>query len=130
MNNEEKVKLALRIIDEIPPLYHPRIGGSLALYIYKEESNVRDIDLIVDKIDEKLKLPYKQLHFNHALRLNDSIRYEIDGVIVEIHESLMPYNPICGKIEPIGNIIKSRQLIKRFLNIVYGETVQKWRSKQ
>lgn len=118
----EKINIALKIINEINSFddkYMPKIGGSLALYYYGIVNNVNDIDIIVNDIDG-INLPYNKIPLVHSKRLNKTISYDVNGVKVDIIESLMPrkYN---GNFEDIDNILYSKKIIKRFINLVYNE---------
>ncbi len=117
---EDKIKIALKIIDEINGLdinYLPKIGGSLALYHYGVCETVNDIDIIVNTIND-LKLPYEIREISHKERLNGTVSYMVDGVKVDIIQSIMPrkYN---GEFEDLDNIIYSKKIINNFINIHY-----------
>lgn len=118
----EKINIALKIINEINSFddkYMPKIGGPLALYYYGIVNNVNDIDIIVNDIDG-INLPYNKIPLVHSKRLNKTISYDVNGVKVDIIESLMPrkYN---GYFEDVDNILYSKKIIKRFINLVYNK---------
>ena len=118
----EKINIALKIINEINSFDDkcmPKIGGSLALYYYGIVNNVNDIDIIVNDIDG-INLPYNKIPLVHSKRLNKTISYDVNGVKVDIIESLMPrkYN---GNFEDVDNILYSKKIIKRFINLVYNK---------
>lgn len=123
----EKFKIARNVLRHIPKYYNPRIGGSLALYHYGLTDTVDDIDIIVDPDWLKgLSLPYEELPLVHHKRLNDTKRYKVDGVVVDIHESLIPPNNT-NEWETVDNILYSRRLLKRFFDVVYNEKIEKWK---
>lgn len=127
MTNNKKLEIAHKVLSQIPAYYNPKIGGSLALYVYGLTDQVNDIDIIVNRIDSDLSLPYKTLELTHKTRLNETIKYEIDEVIVEIHESLMPRD-FYGKYEKLENIISARKILKKFFQIFYKENMEKWQT--
>ena len=107
----EKINIALKIINEINSFddkYMPKIGGSLALYYYGIVNNVNDIDGI--------NLPYNKIPLGHSKRLNKTISYDVNGVKVDIIESLMPrkYN---GNFEDVDNILYSKKIKIEFYNV-------------
>lgn len=127
MEIHDKLIVAYEVLRHIPKYYNPRIGGSLALYHYGLTDNVDDIDIIIDPNWLKgLTLPYEELPLVHHKRLNDTKRYKVNGIVVDIHESLMPNNSV-DKWKTIDNILYSRMLLKRFFDIVYNENIEKWK---
>lgn len=127
MDIHEKLEVANKVLKHIPNYCNPRIGGSLALYHYGLTDNVDDIDIIIDpEWLEGLTLPYQELPLVHHKRLNNTKRFKVEGIVVDIHESLMPHNNV-DKWETIDNILYSRRVLKRFMEVVYNENIEKWK---
>lgn len=84
------VKRLKEIINMLPKKVNPRIGGSYALYFYGDVDTYRDVDIIVDSIED-INLPFPKIEFIHPKRLNKGIKYCIDGKEVDILESFLMY---------------------------------------
>lgn len=115
------IKRLKEIIDLLPAKVNPRIGGSCALYFYGEVESYRDVDIIVDSIDD-IDLPYPKIEFIHKKRLNRGIKYCIDGQEVDILESLttiphIVYSEISNlPFETIISVHVTKRLIENFIN--------------
>lgn len=115
------IKRLKEIINLLPAKANPRIGGSCALYFYGEVESYRDIDIIVDSIND-IDLPYPKIEFIHKKRLNRGIKYCIDGQEVDILESLttvphIVYSEISNlPFETIVNVHITKRLIENFIN--------------
>lgn len=115
------IKRLKEIINLLPTKVNPRIGGSCALYFYGEVESYRDVDIIVDSIDD-IDLPYPKIEFIHKKRLNRGIKYCIDGQEVDILESLnsipnIVYSRISNlPFESIVNVYKTKRLIENFID--------------
>lgn len=115
------IKRLKEIIDLLPTKANPRIGGSCALYFYGEVESYRDVDIIVDSIDD-IDLPYPKIEFIHKKRLNRGIKYCIDGQEVDILESLISIpNIVHSEIselpfESIYNVHIAKKVINNFIN--------------
>lgn len=125
---EKMMEIAENVVKQLPKSVNPRIGGSLALCHYGIAKKANDIDIMVDSIND-ISLPYPKQRLRHYSRLNPGVRYSVEGVNVEIHESLMPYS---GQElwETIPNILHARKILKRFLEICYNETGCKWKAER
>lgn len=115
------IKRLKEIINLLPTEVNPRIGGSCALYFYGEVESYRDVDIIVDSIDN-IDLPYPKIEFIHKKRLNRGIKYCIDGQEVDILESLSGVSHIVYSeisklpFEQISKIYNAKQLITSYVN--------------
>lgn len=115
------IKRLKEIINLLPAKANPRIGGSCALYFYGEVESYRDVDIIVDSIDD-IDLPYPKIEFIHKKRLNRGIKYCIDGQEVDILESLttiphIVYSEISNlPFETIVSVHVTKRLIENFIN--------------
>lgn len=115
------IKRLKEIINLLPTKANPRIGGSCALYFYGEVESYRDVDIIVDSIDD-IDLPYPKIEFIHKKRLNRGIKYCIDGQEVDILESLNSVSDIVYSgisnlpFERIYNVHLTKKLINNFIN--------------
>lgn len=105
----------------LPPDIHPRLGGSASLYFRGLADGYRDIDIVVDSIDG-ISLPFPKIELIHKRRLNRTIKYCIDGMEVDILESIFTdneedWNPIMEiSFVPIREVRKAKTMITYFLN--------------
>lgn len=114
------VKRLKEIINMLPKEVNPRIGGSCALYFYGDVDTYRDVDIIVDSIDD-VNLPFPKIEFVHSKRLNKGIKYCIDGKEVDILEklsyvSVIVHSTISGlTFEDKDEVYRTKKLIKDFI---------------
>lgn len=114
------VKRLKEIINMLPKKINPRIGGSCALYFYGDVDTYRDVDIIVDSIDD-VNLPFPKIEFIHSKRLNKGIKYCIDSKEVDILEkisyvSTIVYSTISGlTFEDKDEVYRTKKLIKDFI---------------
>lgn len=114
------VKRLKEIINMLPKEVNPRIGGSCALYFYGDVDTYRDVDIIVDSIDD-INLPFPKIEFVHSKRLNKGIKYCIDGKEVDILEklsyvSVIVHSTISGlTFEDKDEVYRTKKLIKDFI---------------
>ena len=114
------IKRLKEILNMIPKEVNPRIGGSCALYFYGAVDTYRDVDIIVDSIDD-INLPFPKIEFIHSKRLNKGIKYCIDGKEVDILEkisyvSTIVYSTISGlTFEDKDEVYRTKKLIKDFI---------------
>lgn len=105
----------------LPKEVNPRIGGSCALYFYGKVDTYRDVDIIVDSIDN-INLPFPKIKFTYNERLNKGIKYCIDGKEVDILEklsyvSIIVHSTISGlTFEDIKEVYRTKKLINDFVN--------------
>ena len=108
------------IINLLPKEINPRIGGSCALYFYGEVDTYRDVDIIVDSIDN-VNLPFPKIEFIHPNRLNRGIKYCIDGQEVDILERLTTVSVIVHStisslpFEELREVHRTKELINNFI---------------
>lgn len=104
------------IISMLPDSARPRIGGSYNLYLRGLCETYRDIDIIVDSLDN-VNLPYPKIELIHLKRLNPTIKYCIKGREVDIIESLFPNSVIqyCETMEMYFETTKSVYDAKRMI---------------
>lgn len=114
------VKRLKEIINMLPKKVNPRIGGSCALYFYGDVDTYRDVDIIVDSIED-INLPFPKIEFIHPKRLNKGIKYCIDGKEVDILEKLsyvlvIVYSTISGlTFEDKNEVYRTKKLIKDYI---------------
>ena len=114
------VKRLKEIINMLPKKINPRIGGSCALYFYGDVDTYRDVDIIVDSIDD-VNLPFPKIEFINYKRLNKGIKYSIDSKEVDILEkisyvSTIVYSTISGlTFEDKDEVYRTKKLIKDFI---------------
>ena len=114
------VKRLKEIINMLPKKVNPRIGGSCALYFYGDVDTYRDVDIIVDSIED-INLPFPKIEFIHPKRLNKGIKYCIDGKEVDILEkfsyvSVIVYSTISGlTFEDKNEVYRTKKLIKDYI---------------
>lgn len=114
------VKRLKEIINMLPKEVNPKIGGSCALYFYGDVDTYRDVDIIVDSIDD-VNLPFPKIEFVHSKRLNKGIKYCIDGKEVDILEklsyvSVIVHSTISGlTFEDKDEVYRTKKLIKDFI---------------
>lgn len=120
------IKRLKEILNMLPKEVNPRIGGSCALYFYGAVDTYRDVDIIVDSIDD-IDLPFPKIEFIHPKRLNKGIKYCIDGQEVDILEklsyvSVIVYSTISGlTFEDINEVYRTKKLINDFVNNKHEE---------
>ena len=114
------VKRLKEIINMLPKKINPRIGGSCTIYFYGDVDTYRDVDIIVDSIDD-VNLPFPKIEFIHSKRLNKGIKYCIDSKEVDILEkisyvSTIVYSTISGlTFEDKDEVYRTKKLIKDFI---------------
>lgn len=118
----KKIEIALTIMEQIKA-NNPRIGGSCCLFIFGLKDDFRDIDIIVDNING-IDLPYEKIPLIHKKRLNRTLKYIINGVEIDISESLFKENNVINyndiNFEPPQRVIKARVLIDKFIEENYS----------
>lgn len=121
------IKRLKEIINMLPKEVNPRIRGSCALYFYRDADTYRDVDIIVDSI-ENINLPFPKIEFIHSKRLNKGIKYCIDGKEVNILEklsyvSVIVHSTISGlTFEDKDEVYRTKKLINDFINNKHEET--------
>ena len=123
MNIEQKKKFdtAINIMRQIKN-NNPRIGGSCCLFVLGLKDDFNDIDIIVDTIDG-IQFDYPIIPLQHPKRLNRTIKYDIDGIEIDISESLFKENDTFIKydiqFELPSRVIKARKLIDDYIKENY-----------
>lgn len=123
MNVEQKKKfdIAINIMQQIKN-NNPRIGGSCCLFVLGLKDDFNDIDIIVDTIDG-IQFDYPIIPLQHPKRLNRTIKYDIDGIEIDISESLFKENDTFMKydiqFELPNRVIKARKLIDDYIKENY-----------
>ncbi|MBO5080372.1 MAG: hypothetical protein J6B82_05770 [Bacteroidaceae bacterium] len=103
-----------------------RIGGTCGLYLHGVVDEFRDIDIIVDSIDS-ISLNFPTIPFNHKKRLNKGLKYNVDGLEVDVLETIVSSKPeewktIHGlRCESVDAIMVARKTLNDFLKEVYQE---------
>lgn len=122
-----KLKIAKNIIDKIISK-NPRIGGSCGLFLQDKVNDFRDVDIIVDNIND-IDLPYKKIPLIHTKRLNKTLKYNIDDVEIDIiegfnkDEKIIDYNGI--NVCLYESIINAKNKIINFLKNEYDKGTSK-----
>ena len=123
MNIEQKKKIdiAVSIMQQIKD-NNPRIGGSCCLFVLGLKDDFNDVDIIVDTIDG-IQLDYPIIPLQHPKRLNRTIKYDINGIEIDISESLFKENDTFMKndiqFELPSRVIKARKLIDDYIKENY-----------
>ena len=101
---------------------NPRIGGSCCLFVLGLKDDFNDVDIIVDTIDG-IQFDYPIIPLQHPKRLNRTIKYEINGIEIDISESLFKENDTFMKydiqFELPNRVIKARKLIDDYIKENY-----------
>lgn len=119
----KKIKIAKNILGIIKN-NNPRIGGSCALFLQGKRKDFRDVDIIVDNIDN-ISLPYMRMPLLHKKRLNRTIKYNIDGIEIDIiecfdkNEETIKVNNL--NVSTFKNVIKYKTKVMDFLKKEYNE---------
>ena len=122
-NQLKKIKIAKNILGVIKN-NNPRIGGSCALFLQGKKKDFRDIDIIVDSIDN-ISLPYMKMPLLHKKRLNRTIKYDVNGVEIDIiecfdkDEEIIKVNNL--NVSTFKNVIKYKTMVMNFLKREYNE---------
>lgn len=123
MNIEQKKKIdiAVSIMQQIKD-NNPRIGGSCCLFVLGLKDDFNDVDIIVDTIDG-IQFDYPLIPLQHPKRLNRTIKYDINGIEIDISESLFKENDTFMKndiqFELPSRVIKARKLIDDYIKENY-----------
>ena len=119
----KKIRIAKTILGMIKN-NNPRIGGSCALFLQGKRKNFRDIDIIVDNISN-ISLPYMKMPLIHKKRLNKTIKYDINGVEIDIiegfdkNEEIVKVNNL--NVSHFKNVFKYKSKVMNFLKKEYNE---------
>ena len=106
----------------------PRIGGSCGLFLQGKALDFRDIDIIVNDIND-IDLPYKKIPLIHTKRLNKTLKYNINNIEIDIiegfdkDEKIIDYNGI--NVCLYESIINAKNKIINFLKNEYDERTSK-----
>lgn len=116
--NPKRIK---EIIEMIPKECQPRLGGSCNLYFRGKKDSYRDVDIIINKSTiDKINLPFPKIELIHKVRLNKTIKYCIDGMEIDIIESMFDVNRMEKSImgfyfEYEEDVINARNEIYEFI---------------